>query len=249
MTLEDLSNTKAYSNNGLFSWEILSSRKFFNNHFFKFLFSKTNWMILQALVVLCLFLIIFSVIPNKSILLFCISSYLVLFFRRNVFGFDGSDQVLQIIFISLFFFYLFPGLKFQKFFLHFISLQILIAYFFSGLNKIKGPLWRQGKALRLILSTEGFGNKRAFEFLSSQREMSFLLNWVTILFQLLFPLAMFANQEVLILVLVIGFLFHISIGVLMGLNTFVWAFFATYPCIIFSNITLKEFLLETIIII
>jgi hypothetical protein len=39
---------------------------------------------------------------------------------------------------------------------------------------------------------------------------------------------------------VLGILFHVANAVIMGLNTFVWAFVETYPAILFCAVSLRQ---------
>jgi hypothetical protein len=50
-----------------------------------------------------------------------------------------------------------------------------------------------------------------------------------------FVIALIAPRPVLWMMLAAGLVFHLSCAWVMGLNTFLWAFAAGYPCVIFAN--------------
>lgn len=249
MTVEDVSTRKLYLRENLFSWDVLSSRPLFAksslNIFFDLIFNGRVWFAIQIAV--CVALLCSLVGFQLCVALTIVSVYLVLFVSRNVYGFDGSDQVFQIVFFSLTASYILQTPNTNIFFVCFIALQAVFAYFFSGLNKLKGKLWREGTAFNLIISTKSFGNKSLHAFLLTKPLFSKSLNWFTVIFQLLFPLALMLNIKMFLLYLVIGVAFHLGIAYFMGLNTFLWAFCSTYPCIVFLKLHLKSYTLEKII--
>ncbi|MEM1139686.1 MAG: HTTM domain-containing protein, partial [Pseudomonadota bacterium] len=59
----------------------------------------------------------------------------------------------------------------------------------------------------------------------------FLMAWLIIIFELIFPLALL-SQPLLIAALVLAAVFHLANGVLFGLNRFIWAWIASYPSVL-----------------
>jgi hypothetical protein len=59
------------------------------------------------------------------------------------------------------------------------------------------------------------------------------------LFECTFPLALISGGTGFAVFAVIGLLFHVLSAMTMGLNTFVWAFVATYPAILFCSFSLR----------
>jgi hypothetical protein len=53
-----------------------------------------------------------------------------------------------------------------------------------------------------------------------------------ILFEVSFPLVLVAPPAIAVAALGVGLTFHLSCAVLMGLNSFVWPFPATYACVL-----------------
>ncbi|MEL6536471.1 MAG: hypothetical protein AAFQ98_13730, partial [Bacteroidota bacterium] len=69
-----------------------------------------------------------------------------------------------------------------------------------------------------------------------------VLTWSTLLFELLFPLFLFTPYPYAWVFLAEGVLLHGSIALLMGLNSFFWAFIATYPALWVCGLQLQSFL-------
>jgi hypothetical protein len=66
--------------------------------------------------------------------------------------------------------------------------------------------------------------------------------FVFVLWESVFPIALLVPPKILLLILAMGLIFHISCAWVMGLNTFIWAFLATYPAVIFANQELRSWL-------
>jgi hypothetical protein len=113
----------------------------------------------------------------------------------------------------------------------FISAQVLLAYFASGVSKIASPVWRNGRVMSGILSTEGYGSPRLAKVLKDHAWLDRLLCWTVIVWETIFPLVLFLPRPLMLALLVTGALFHISCAILMGLNRFVWAFCGCYPSV------------------
>ena len=64
--------------------------------------------------------------------------------------------------------------------------------------------------------------------------------WFVIAFEVTFPLALVLGPTGVAVYAAVGALFHVSNAVLMGLNTFVWAFVATYPAVLFCAVGLQR---------
>lgn len=143
---------------------------------------------------------------------------------------DISDRHLGMINIGLIIscFYLDLGL-------YFIAINTLLVYFFTGYHKLKSRTWRSGEALSLIMNTKTYGNHKLFTFLDSYKYLSIIFSWFIICFQIFFLLAIL-NLKMTIVLLVLGFFFHLFNLLIMRLYTFFLSFVMCYPSIIvFSN--------------
>jgi hypothetical protein len=70
-------------------------------------------------------------------------------------------------------------------------------------------------------------------------ELVLVAAWCVILWETTFPIAILAPNRVRWVLLGLGACFHIGVAVGMGLNTFLWAFVATYPAVEYCAITLQ----------
>jgi hypothetical protein len=229
LCIEDIINYKDFKSNGIYSWKVLSARK--NKNFSLIL---NNWIPIQILLLVTCLLTIFDFIEFKAISFFVITLYFIFFQKRNLYGFDGSEQMLQVIFLLLFFKSLSTNATFTLIIYYAFITQIFVSYFFSGYNKFKGKLWRNGTALNKILNTESFGNKKYSLILSKNLKLSKTLTYGTIIYQMIFPIIMIIpNYEIRLTYLGFGILFHTGIGLSMGLNIFIYSFLAIYPILLY----------------
>jgi hypothetical protein len=101
-------------------------------------------------------------------------------------------------------------------------------------------VWRSGEAVRRILGTRSYGSSRTAAFVSGRAGACAVLSWFLMLFECTFPLALAFGETGFAVFAVLGILFHISNATFMGLNTFFWAFVATYPAILFCAISVRQ---------
>lgn len=106
--------------------------------------------------------------------------------------------------------------------------QLAIAYCASGLTKLALPVWRSGRAMADSMAAYHFGHRHAHA-VARHRGAALALSWGLMLAETLFPLALLAPPELLLGVLALFALFHLGMAVIMGLNTYIWAFAAAYP--------------------
>jgi len=153
---------------------------------------------------------------------------------RCVYGGDGAQQMNTILGFSLligFNGWISPLAGVVA--LGFIAAQICLSYSVSGIAKLMSSLWRSGNALPQILSTTAYGSLRAYKFLERHTTLARLLCNATVIVEVLFPVLLISPKGLFLAFLIWGLLFHISLAFLMGLNTFVWSFIATYPALYF----------------
>ena len=71
-------------------------------------------------------------------------------------------------------------------------------------------------------------------------KLSLGLCWLVILGETLFPIVLILPPDALYVVLGASIVFHFMTAYFMGLNTFVWAFIATYPSVISLSLTVRK---------
>jgi hypothetical protein len=153
--------------------------------------------------------------------------HLLLHFRYLV-GLDGADQMQTIVWSGLLVFALFPSEPIRIAAAAFVVAQVLLAYATAGIAKAVSSTWRSGAAVGRIVRTSSYGAAGAREVLAVPL-ISFLACWGTILFETTAPVLWIAGGIGLALLMVEGFLFHVGIGLVMGLPAFVWSFLGAYP--------------------
>lgn len=161
-------------------------------------------------------------------------------FRRYV-GDDGSDQMSSITIVVV---WLCAGLGRTDFVLslglYFIAFQACTSYCAAGIAKALSREWRDGTALFKIFNTEAYGITAVAKFLHQRRSLGWVACWTVIIAESTFPAILFMPTPIMLGMLFAGVLFHLSCAIIMGLNSFLWAFAATYPAVIHVNRTLGD---------
>jgi len=153
---------------------------------------------------------------------------------RNLIGGDGSDQMSLLIVIALIPAVFFPNDRLvQVLCAWFIALQSALSYLVAGIAKVASLQWRSGECLLPILRTTAYGHPGVALRLGTIEGIDRAISWATIVFEISFPLVLFAPVPMVVCVLVLGVAFHGMNALLMGLNCFFWAFVAAYPAILF----------------
>jgi hypothetical protein len=153
--------------------------------------------------------------------------------QRRVVGGDGAEQLTEIVLLSACLALLpFPGHARVQLAVVFIAAQLALSYVAAGIFKLISPVWRNGEALPGILNTYGHGVEWASYVVGRWKWVGFAAGWLVMLFEVIFPVVFVAPPSVAAGLLGIGFAFHLGCAVLMGLNGFLWAFPATYACVL-----------------
>jgi hypothetical protein len=236
---EFLYNKALLSRCGLLDWNIFSLHySVKKSHWLwmlvDFIFSpeQTMWMLrLRLLAAVVLMLIPLSASLRSGLSLFILLLSILLLFR-NSFGSDGADQMTLILFAALSIANAegdnAPSIAFA-----FVAAQCILAYFIAGITKLGSPVWRSGEAVPRILSTETYGLGKVGHLIGASKRIALFLSWGVILFECLFAFCLFLSPTLFYCALAIGVLFHVANAMIMGLNTFFWAFVGCYPSIVF----------------
>jgi hypothetical protein len=172
--------------------------------------------------------------PSVSVLVVAATS--IFLSIRSPYGTDGADQLLLIIFVAAALASIVGTTIAQGLFLWFVTLQACLAYAIAGVAKLWSPAWRRGDALPGILGTSNYGDRRFGPLLSRHPVACRWLGWSVIALECSFPLVLLGIP--LVTYSLVGALatFHVGALFLMRLNTFLWAFAATYPSVIFCSL-------------
>jgi len=114
----------------------------------------------------------------------------------------------------------------------FIAAQAALSYLTAGVAKARSAVWRSGRAIPLIVDTDTYGWPWVAGMLAGRPALARSACWTVIVFECLFAGALVAPEPVRLAALAVGLAFHLGCALVMGLNTFVWAFAATYPCVL-----------------
>ncbi len=160
---------------------------------------------------------------------------------RRVLGSDGAEQIAVLtVFAGCL--ACFPTVTDDsaRIAIWFIAAQGVLSYLTAGVAKARSTVWRSGEALTLILGSEAYGRAWTGLLVSRfTRPLTFLAR-VTIAFECLFPLVLVLPAPLAAGLLGCGLLFHLGCAFAMGLNAFLFAFPATYPCIFFVTLSLAS---------
>ncbi|HEX2093861.1 MAG TPA: hypothetical protein VHG28_15770 [Longimicrobiaceae bacterium] len=155
----------------------------------------------------------------------------LLLMLRNTYGNDGADQLGLITFVAASFAHLFTSPVVIAAVLWFLALQGCLGYFTSGVAKLAGPRWRNGTGLVGVFETQTYGARTLSRMLREHPRLAVASSWAVIVGEALFPVTLVAPQPIALALLAFGASFHLGAAAVMGLNTFLWAFPATYPAI------------------
>ncbi len=143
----------------------------------------------------------------------------------------GSDRMGLLILSCLCLVSFIPHLQWREYIFGYLALQMVLSYFISGWVKIANPEWRSGRALQDVFRFSAYPVSESVRKLADRPQLLCLASWAVMLFELLFPMALFA-QESLIIALVLAAVFHLANAWLFGLNRFFWIWLASYPSIL-----------------
>lgn len=239
-SLEELSSFAVYSSSGLLSWKVSRYRSSFflqgaSAKIIDFIFADVQFhailyvrLMLSVLLLITAFLQIVS--PVLVILLF---GLLLLNLLRSPFGLDGAYQMNIVVLFALSIAAV-SGINspIAKVCVWFIAGELILSYFIAGLAKVISPIWRRSHALPAIFSTKVYGHAGIFELVLRYKIISILLCWPMLAFELLFVFALL-SAPLCFFLCVIGISFHLFNAIFMGLNTFFFAFLATYPALFY----------------
>jgi hypothetical protein len=240
---EMLASRTAYSPAGIFSFELLQSgRRFLVSGL---LAQPLRWLleyprmlalpVAQLGAVLAMTAVVFGEPAGQRALLASLAA-LVLLSRlmlhgRNVFGHDGSDQMLIVVFLSALVTFALGDTRAAYAGIAYAAGQLVLSYWVSGVAKAISRVWRSGDAIAAIFGTQGYGYPALGAFLRRHRLLSRSSCWAVIGFECLSPFLLLAGTKGAMVFIALGLGFHLSVAIFMGLNVFVWSFAACYPAI------------------
>jgi hypothetical protein len=153
---------------------------------------------------------------------------------RNQFGLDGSNHMILVTSTVIAVVLLVPDPQARALGLCYLTAQLVLAYATAGSAKAISPAWRSGRAIPTITSTMTWGIPRLGGFLERHPALGRLLCWSVIIFECSVPLLVLAGTPGAMTIIAGGVAFHVSVAVVMGLNTFLWSFASAYPALLYT---------------
>lgn len=155
----------------------------------------------------------------------------------------GSDGMMQIVFGALFLRQLAGDSPIvTEACLWFIALQVCLSYGSCGAAKLAVPAWRKGHAAFIVANHQLFGSRAVARFLYERPRLTKLLTWGTMIMECAFPLVLVLGYPICWVFLGWGMAFHGINATVLGLNSFLWTYVATYPAIIYCVLRLHALL-------
>lgn len=214
----------------------ITLRSVFFTNIYKYIFRNNNQIVLLiSIIILSILLIIFNF--NSFNYRLTIIFFTIVFFVYNYkthYGGDGGEQMSKIIVLVLFFSSLFyQQEKVLVLGILFIAAQVILSYFTAGISKIASQLWRNGKGLKGVLTTNSYSTSYLSNLVTKYPKLTLYLSWYVIIWELLFLFSLFSNEYIFFVLLFIAFSFHLSCAIIMGLNNFFLVFTSAQVCIIY----------------
>lgn len=226
----------------LFTWDLCGSRQ---GWLFRGLPSRLiNWCfrptifvaLMIARIVACIALVVLVDRAMLAGVTFFLTVTALLLSIRHGHGHDGADQMMLIVLVGAFTYFLFDqNSPWRWAGILFIGGQAALSYFVSGSAKLTSKEWRSGRALPNVLTTAIYGTPSIGRALRKYPALCAFFTWALMLWQVSTPVVLFLPVPFLWGWMTIGFTFHATAAILMGLNSFFIAFTGTYPALLLST--------------
>ncbi len=174
--------------------------------------------------------------PGNGMLLAFAAALQLIEMKRHYLSYDGADEMILLCLTAIALGRLTRSPEAPA---YFIAAEAGLAYFIAGIYKAASPFWKRGLALMLITRTRLFGQQNLSRALQQYPRAASAFEFAFVLWESIFVAALFAPPKVLLATLAAGLIFHLACAWVMGLNTFLWAFGATYSCVFFCNQQLR----------
>lgn len=238
--IETLMSRRQLDDDGFFSWFVQKHRWKWDSHrpthaFVDLLFCPRAIILLSLIQCVCVIAcwVIIPTDPLRTVPITVLGFSWIGSAYRSFHGRDGADQMIGLIFVSSALGRLTLSVNGLVIALWFIALQSVLSYSSAGVAKLAGKQWRDGSAFLKIMQTGIYGNGSVARALMRVPIAGKVVSYVVIVFELGFPIAFFGPLPLFAGVLVAGIIFHSVNAFVSGLNTFFWAFVATYPAVCF----------------
>jgi hypothetical protein len=159
-----------------------------------------------------------------------------------LFGMDGAEHLMTSTLLVMGATFLSKTNMALEAALVFIAAQGVLEYASAGWTKLRDwKGWATGLYLTQVFASSNYGHPRVAQFLQSNPTICGILSISVIAVEVAVPCSLVLPWPIAEVLLLIALTFHIVTAVTMGLNTFVWAFAATYPAILHCRDILLNF--------
>jgi hypothetical protein len=232
--LEWLYLHKHFKNNGLFSWVVRRYRvkTFFSGVVVNLsdqVFKYPNIIYFFLLRVVLAIVLIF--LWNTAILAYLCLAIVVTSSMLSIRGNEGTTGAESMSILSLGA----VGLTLlsstghlYQFGILFIALQLILSYSTSGWMRILQPTWRDGTDLLSVLRQHTYGNRTVWLILSKTKPLTAFISTSVLVFECSSIIVPLLPMPFVVIFIVSGFIFHLVNAIVIGLNSFFWAFVPTY---------------------
>jgi hypothetical protein len=144
----------------------------------------------------------------------------------------GADSMTWLVLVCLLVAELAPADLGRIGFLY-LGAQTCLSYFVAGCVKLRHAGWREGRELGALLRQSAYEVPAWARGLADHTTIVRVGTWSLLVFELLFPLALF-RPELMSAFLGVGLAFHWANFAVLGLNRFFWIWLAAYPALLFA---------------
>jgi hypothetical protein len=167
------------------------------------------------------------------------ASLQVVLLKRHHLTYDGSDQMMLVVLVACLLGRLGSNVLSSRAAVSFIAAEVTLAYLVAGVYKATSKYWRPGGAFPMIVQTRMFGHPLAARIVRDHAAVGRAATYAVVCVECLFPIALIGPPLVLVALLSVGLAFHLGCSIIMGLNRFLWAFVATYPALVCTNVSIR----------
>ncbi len=177
--------------------------------------------------------------PASPILIALVIALQVVVLKRHHMTLDGSDQMMFVVLVACLLGRVGADAVSARAAVAFLAAELTLAYAVAGFAKAASSHWRSGFALSVIAQTRMYGQPLVARLMREHPAAGRAAGGMVVAWESLFFVTLIAPHPVVIGYLLLGLGFHVGCALVMGLNRFVWAFAASYPALLWTNLAIR----------
>jgi len=116
-----------------------------------------------------------------------------------------------------------------------LNVQLTLSYVMAGVAKLASYEWNSGEAIRMIMSTESFGDPGLHRWFTEHRRAGQAVTWAVSVGEVLYPaIYLVPDRRLARTLAAAGMGFHLVVAAKMSLPQFIYAFGAAYPAVFWA---------------